>query len=376
MPGIYIHIPYCVQKCPYCDFVSFKSPGISHEEYVKYLLREAELRRHSTTSRVFNTIYIGGGTPSLISSDLVFQIIDTIRAIFPFNWHTTEISIEANPESLSRHWLDEVKAAGVNRLSIGIQSFSDKVLAVLGRPHDSSCAIKALDKALAAEFSCLNIDLMFSIPGQTMQDLEQSLLATLSSGVHHISCYELTAEPGTRLWHNIQSGHTVLPDEEQAVKMMELVEDTLSQNGFVQYEISNFSLPHMECLHNMNYWDNGEYIGLGCSAVSYLNGVRSRNAPSLHSYCSYLSEGKLPVVFSEKLGREAAFRESVMLGLRTLQGISISGMTKRFGTDPVQYYGTRLEKFISSGHMEKTEDRLRLTKQGRRLANSIMSALI
>ncbi len=376
MPGIYVHIPYCVGKCPYCDFVSYVSPDISHEEYVKCLLREAEIRSRCLPGTAFNTIYFGGGTPSLLSPELISRIIATLRELFPFRWPETEISVEANPESVTGLWLKGVKAAGVNRLSMGIQSFSDRDLEALGRPHDSSCALRALDKAVAADFSRLGIDIMFSIPGQTMRQLEQSLLTALSRRVHHISCYELTAEPGTRLWHEIHSGHVALPGEEEAVKMMDLVENTLVRNGFVQYEISNFSLPGMECLHNMNYWDNGEYMGLGCSAVSYINGTRSRNTASLRSYCSALSQGELPVVFREKLGREAAFRESVMLGLRTLRGISIRHMKERFGIDPVRYYGNRLEKFISSGHVKKRQDRLMLTREGRRLANSVMSELI
>ncbi len=380
MAGIYIHLPYCVKKCPYCDFVSYTNPPISFATYIDAICAEIQNRRHEASSITFDTIYIGGGTPSLLPAHLIDRLLSCIAGAFSFScrWDLVEISIEANPESVSASWLDSIRRSGVNRISIGVQDLSKAGLRSLNRPHGTEDALKALSLVLDRGFHSVNMDMIFGIPGQISKDLETSIEAACATGVDHISYYELTVESGTRLYRYVESGSTVMPDQELLEHMTDLVESMLEMHGFQQYEISNFARPGHECRHNLNYWDNGPYMGLGVSAVSYLNGFRYRNTESLEEYVGLTSKGQSPVTFTEHLDTEASFRETVILGLRTNRGISIERMQERFGINPIQYYKDRgvMEDIIDEGLIIINNDMIRLTRRGRRIANKVLSLLV
>ncbi len=376
MAGIYLHTPYCVRKCPYCDFISYVRPGIPHEQYIAALLREAEIRHDEFKDTVFDTIYIGGGTPSLIHPRLIGQLLSSLfDSFFPFNT-PAEVSIEANPESASTYWLREIRRAGVNRISLGVQDFSDSGLHALGRPHDAEEAYNAVRAALDTRFDAVSLDLIYGIPGQGLTDLQNTLTTACSLGVQHISCYELTVEPCTRLWDEVNQNRVVMPSEDLLADMTDLVESSLRSSGYRQYEISNFAAPGRECRHNLNYWANGSYMGLGCSAVSYTGTVRSRNVSSIQEYVNLLGSGESAVESHEKLDPEASFRESIILGLRTTGGISCPEMETRFGLNPLKYYGVTLRRLIRQGLIAHDNDMLSLTLRGRRVANSVMSELV
>ena len=376
MAGIYIHIPFCVKKCPYCDFVSFAAPSVSFDEYADALYAEINNRNTEAEGLIFDTIYIGGGTPSLFPAGHVAALLARIQDAFKISDRDTEISIEANPESVSEDWLKEIRHSGINRISLGIQDFSERGLRILERPHSLEDAYGAVSLALAADFETLNIDMMFGIPGQGLKDLERSLAAACRLGVNHISCYELTLEQGTRFEAEVKAGRIEMPGADLLADMTDLVESYLSAQGYRQYEISNFAVPGHECRHNLNYWANGRYIGLGCSAVSFLNGTRSRNMASLRRYMETVKSGQRATGFTEHLDHEASFRESVVLGLRTNRGISCACMEERFGINPLKYYGQILEHLLKNSLMEEDGAMIRLTRHGRRVANSVLSLLV
>lgn len=376
MPGIYVHIPFCRSKCPYCDFVSYTNSSVSYAEYVHLLEWELEDSGEEIADISFDTIYIGGGTPSLLPGELIARILDFIFSNLDFHNSDIEVSIEANPESMSREWLEQVCEAGVNRLSLGIQDFSQAGLERLGRPHDLATACRALDMVLNTRFRTISLDLIYGIPGQKPEDLERSLRFACTSGVHHLSCYELTVEPGTVLWYDVRRGHTMMLCEETLADMTDMVESILGDAGYRQYEISNFSLPGRECRHNLNYWENGSYTGIGCSAVSFVHGTRTRNTSSLANYRKWISSGMSPCLFREKLDREESFRESIVIGLRCCRGISCKKIERIYGIHPVDYYGEVLDRLMDGGLLSSTDDMLFLTRRGRRIANTVLSILV
>ena len=376
MPGIYIHIPFCVKKCPYCDFVSYAASAVSFHEYAEVLCLEIRNRASEAEDLVFDTIYIGGGTPSLFPATLIKTILMQVNDSFDFVAKGMEISIEANPESVSEKWLEDIRDAGITRISMGVQDFSEQGLATLERPHSSRDARDAISLALAAGFESVNIDMMFGIPGQGIKELAQSLSMACNSGVHHISCYELTVEQGTRLEAGVRAGDIIMPDNDLLADMTDLAESFLGDHGYRQYEISNFSIPGHECRHNLNYWANGPYIGLGCAAVSCLYGTRSRNSASLNRYREMVKNKGKATEFQECLDCEASFRESVMLGLRTNRGISCSEMEAKFGINLQKYYGLTLKSLIDNALIEEDGGRICLTQRGRRVANSVLSMLV
>ncbi len=378
MAGIYIHIPFCIKKCPYCDFISYVTSADTFGVYAEAVCAEALSRRDDVKELEFDTIYIGGGTPSLFPAELVTHILESIKYNFNFSnrWSNFEISIEANPDSLTSGWLEAVRRLGVNRLSIGAQDFSKQGLEFLERPHSVQDTLEAISIARDAGLESISLDLMFGIPGQSVSDLEKTLETACSCQCHHISCYELTVEPGTRLAQRVEAGDVVMPDEDLLSEMTDLVEAYMESQGLKQYEISNFAMEGHECRHNLNYWANGQYIGLGCSAVSYIHGVRSRNTSSLADYVRLVSEGQSAATFSESLDELAMLRETVVLGLRTNRGVSVSGLVDRFGVDIREIYGDRLKRLVQAGFIMEHGDRICLSRTGRRIANSVLSELV
>ncbi len=372
--GLYIHIPFCRAKCPYCDFYSVPYRLDQVTSYLEALKNEATLWSPYLKDYRFVTFYVGGGTPSLLSPGFYEILLDHLYGILSFEPY--ELTLEANPEGLSLDKLKEFRRLGFNRLSIGAQSFLDKGLRVLGRAHTVDDIKKAVVLARKAGFENLSLDIIFAWPGQRLKDLEKEISLAVSLNPEHISCYELTIEKNTVFGKLYQEGRLTILDEDTILEMYHLIEDYLSNNGYEHYEISNYAKPGWRCQHNLFYWEAKHYLGLGASAASYIGNVRYKNIGSLKTYIEALKARHLPAREEERLSKEARFREAVILGLRILQGISQKRLYKRFGIDIKGYYGKILENLIDRGLLEYVGDFLRLTKDGMLLANQVSSYLV
>ncbi len=380
--GVYIHIPFCRTKCPYCSFNSVACGSArQHGEYLAALRREVQLlSTHPwTATKKFSTLFIGGGTPTVLNGGVLAGLVRSCVDLFPFapgDDNLPEISVEMNPNTADLDSLQHLRHAGVNRLSIGIQSFDDILLAEIGRSHTDEEAQAAVAMARSGGFRNLSIDLMYGLPGQQVSQWHATLEKALELRPEHMSIYCLTVEEGTVFDGLQQRGELDLPGEDEVVAMAGLTEEMLAGEGYGRYEISNYALPGFQCIHNINYWENGFYIGLGAGAVSCFSGMRSRNLADPELYAQSLLDGRFPFTEVECLDRESRFRESVIMGLRMIKGVSISALQERFGLTPLTYYGEVVEKYLQQGQLEIDGDRLRLAKTALLVANQILAELV
>ena len=380
MTCLYIHIPFCLQKCAYCSFVSFSGQEKLFDRYVEALCREAgqtavQAGRALETIAPLETLFFGGGTPSLLPAALISRIIDRCRQLFTFS-STIELSLEANPGTIDEDGLAKLRRAGVNRLSVGIQSFDDRELQALGRAHTRAQALDAVKNARKAGFDNLSLDLMSGLPGQSPVSWRQTLEQALDLRPEHLSCYQLTIEEDTPFARLQDQGCLILPQEEAIAAMDELTLSLCSEAGLERYEISNFARPDKKCRHNLNYWHNRPYLALGAGAVSYENQRRSRRTSNPRRYCELLETGNSVIVEEEELDMEASFRETMIMGLRLTRGIDLNDLQSRFGLDPRIYYGKTLEHLINQGLLHLNQERLRLTTHGLIFANQVMAELV
>ncbi|MDD2466186.1 MAG: radical SAM family heme chaperone HemW [Desulfobulbus sp.] len=376
--GIYLHIPFCHSKCNYCSFFSFSPQPGDMQSFVaalrQQILQLAALPEVQTLS--FATLFIGGGTPSMLLPEILADLLDLCRRSFTWSVALPEISIEVNPGTIDEQGLVQLYRAGFNRLSIGIQSLDNEELRRLGRIHTREQALATISAAGKAGFANISCDLMYGLPGQSPRAWRQTLEEILNCAPQHLSLYELTVEEETPLWDQVEKGQCILPCEEDVLQMMSDTQLMTAQAGLGRYEISNYALPGSSCRHNLNYWHNGYYLGLGPGAVSALGGERSAAVADLHSYCRLVS-GEQPVWKEvEQLVAEAAFRETVIMGLRMTEGISISGLQQRFAIDLPAYYGDVVTRLIDQGFLVRTGDSLRLSVDGLALANWVMAELV
>ena len=376
--GIYVHIPFCVKKCTYCDFVSIPSLAPPGRRYTSCLLRELEttIDREGIdpSERTIESIYIGGGTPSLIEPDIIEWLIDGIMACFRGS-AIPEITLEANPEGLTPERLRAYREAGINRLSIGIQSLDDRLLERLGRIHSSRKAVNAFFMARDSGFDNIGIDLIYGIPGQGVASWRDTLLRTIGLKPEHLSIYALTVEEGTHLWRDIISGRLKRTTEQREIEMYRLGVGLLKDAGYIHYEVSNLSLPGFECRHNLRYWLRKDYIGLGCGAHSFLSfpewGRRWWNRKEPEEYMRALEGSLSPVDGYERLSRRQAVDETLLLGLRLLnRGIGIKDFSDRFGLDPRDAFAYRTGKEM--GLVEERDERVVLTERGILLCDEIV----
>ena len=363
MAGVYIHIPFCVRRCAYCDFFSTTLLE-RREEYVEAVLKEIEKRRKEAGA--IRTIYIGGGTPSTLEASHIRRMIEAIGAP-----DATEVTMELNPGDASAEYLKAIREAGVNRLSIGIQSFQDELLQLIERRHNAAQAIEAVRMAQEAGFENLSIDLMYALPCETMAQWEEDIETALGLKVQHISSYGLMYEDGTTMTKRLEKGEIEAVDEETENAMYDTLCRRLKEAGFVHYEVSNFALPGFEAQHNSSYWDGTPYVGIGAGAHSYLPPVRSWNPSDLNAYIKGIEEGFL-VRESETLSETDIYNERIMLGLRTSKGIRLDD-TQRSRAGRGQVAG--LDRF--SGLLRLTEDgRLVATQEGLHVLNRIIEELM
>ena len=374
MAGLYIHIPFCRRKCAYCDFVSF-ADRVDFLPYTAALITEMRLYSPLIKEKSFETVFIGGGTPSLLPAGLISRILDEARECFDVA-EDAEITIECNPESIDEIKLNEYKASGVNRLSIGMQSSDDKVLAAIGRIHDKARSLSAYALAENAGFTNINIDIMHGLPLQSMESYLDSVRLASELGAQHISSYSLILEEHTRLYDEVVSGKLALPDEDDTADMQDAGITLLESLGYKRYEISNFAKAGFECRHNINYWNNGDYLGLGVNAHSALHirdkWVRFRNHETIEEYVKTLGENKLPLAETQEVEREDEMFECIMMGLRKIEGVNRAEFEKRFGIDPVEQFAAAVSAAALDGMMEVTEERMKLTRRGLDFQNEVL----
>ncbi|GAW93455.1 radical SAM family heme chaperone HemW [Calderihabitans maritimus] len=376
--GLYVHIPFCIRKCFYCDFLSYPLPEEEKvEQYVRLLVKEIELhaRNLSAGQRRLKSVYLGGGTPSCLSAAQLVQILEGIRAFF--DWpEGIECTLEANPGTLNREKLRLWRCEGVNRLSLGVQSFNAEHLLKMGRAHTVKDIEKSYFSARQNDYTNINIDLIYGLPGQTLADWEQTLEKSISLGPEHISTYGLKLEAGT-LWEKLyRQGKLDLPAEETNAEMYKLARRILTGAGYEHYEISNFAQPGKRSRHNLNYWTNGEYIGAGLSASSYFNRRRITNTFSLEKYLETVREGKIPVEFEEKIDQDTEMAETMILGLRLLDGVSSETFEQRFKLKLEEVYREAIEKLQAWKLVELRENCLKLTEKALPVANTVFIEFI
>lgn len=376
--SLYIHIPYCISKCPYCDFNSHVVAEIPEVNYTDALVRELDHYGDldDWRGRTVQSIFFGGGTPSTFKPQSIGKLLAWVAATFPVNLDC-EITLEANPGTVDSDKFFGYRDAGVNRVSVGVQSFQSKLLKFLGRVHSAGEARKALDIVRRAHFENFSLDLIYAIPGQTLEELEAELDAALSFQPPHLSAYNLTFEEGTPFHHEYRAGRMQSLSEEEEIAMAELIEKKFSAAGLLRYEISNYARRGWHSRHNVNYWRGGDYLGLGAGAHSYRqddsgppSGRRWSNEKNPGRYMMQVTKSRHAVVEKEEIGGSKAAGEFMFLGLRMIEGVSVKKFRARFGKAPAEMY-SRIRDWIDADVMEEKRGHLRLTPKGLMLANSI-----
>ncbi|HVU67116.1 MAG TPA: radical SAM family heme chaperone HemW [Ktedonobacteraceae bacterium] len=378
--SLYFHIPFCHTRCHYCDFNTYAGILPLREPYVRALLKEIELagemaRLADGSPRRSRTIFFGGGTPSLLSVEQVARVLAASRTAFAVD-EEAEITLEANPGTLSLERLQGLRAAGVNRLSLGSQSFDADLLRALGRIHSPQEITQAVLFARQAGFTSLNLDFMFGLPDQTMRQWQDTLDEALALRPEHLSLYSLIIEEGTPFATWTAEGRITPGDEDLCADMYEYAEERLRAAGYVNYEISNWSLPGHQCQHNLTYWWNLPYIGMGAGAHSCFGGRRFSDVLDPQEYIRQLKAGQMPVAESHELSRLQEMTETAFLSLRTAMGLHLPTFAERFGESFAQFVGDRLRVVDEAGLLEHTRDWLRLSERGRLLGNEVFFRLL
>ena len=377
--GIYIHIPFCKQKCKYCDFTSFACKEDIYDEYFKCLKKEITEKSDELDNEniEIDTIYIGGGTPSIVPAEYIEDIINLIYEKYNVS-KIAEITIEANPGTIDKDKLEKYIEAGINRLSIGLQSTNDKLLKMLGRIH-TYCEFEEVYKtARQVGFKNINVDLMIGLPNQTMKNVQESLEEIIKKSPEHISVYSLIVEENTKMFDLIESGELELPNENLEREMYWEVKNVLQENGYCHYEISNFAKKGFESKHNSNCWKQHSYLGFGVAAHSYYDVIRYSNITDLKTYIENFQNGEsvYNIIFHEKQSKEQMMKEYMLLGLRKIDGVKISEFKEKFVDNPLYYFREQLNKLVKQNLVEVSEDRIYLTDKGLDLANIVWMEFI
>ncbi len=367
----YLHIPFCRRRCYYCDFATSRGTADLIERYVTALCQQ--IRQYDPPAHPLTTVFLGGGTPSLLSPVQMTTILTTLRQHLGIV-ATAEVTTEANPGTLSRSQLADYRAAGINRVSLGVQAFQDNLLELCGRGHGVAEVYQAIDDLMAVGITNFNLDLIFGLPEQTLADWQDSLERLLAIRPSHVSLYDLTIEPGTRFGLQYRLGDQPLPSDETTVTMYLEARDRLTAAGYDHYEIANFALPGYQCRHNRVYWHNGEYYGLGMGAVGYQNRQRYEQPKYLAEYFSQVEAGTLPQAPTTDMATE--LMDTLMVGLRLAEGVSAARLAT-FSTSLVKAVETRLQPFIEAGWLTMTPDVWRLsTPDGWLFSNEVFVAII
>lgn len=367
MLGLYIHIPFCIQKCKYCDFNSYKVKKYEKERFLSDLNKEIEL--YSDKNLKIDTVFFGGGTPSILTNEEMKIIMDKIKSSFLIS-DNVEISMECNPGTLNQDKLKFMKNLGINRLSIGLQAIQDDLLNFIGRIHNYEQFEKNYFEARKVGFENINIDLMYNLPNQTFENWKETLNKIVSLNPEHISAYSLILEEGTKLYDMYQNKEFDISDEDEDIKMYEYAIDYLKSNGYNQYEISNYAKSGYECKHNVIYWKCQNYIGLGPGASGYINNIRYNNETSLDNYNLKLTKNEKPIEYFENLTLKDKIEEKIIMGLRMNEGLEFDDF-KEFGINFEQKYKTQIKKHLNLELIVKTEKGIKFTQKGREISNNI-----
>ncbi len=371
--AVYLHIPFCRSKCAYCDFLSFAAPE-SMQAYVEALIEELRLAvaRYPVRAR---TIYIGGGTPSVLPAPLFARLLDAVRRelVTP---QLAEYTVEANPGTLAADKLAVLRDGGVNRLSLGVQSIDAAQLARLGRIHTFAEAREAVALAREAGFGNLNLDFMYGLPGQSLEDWARALDAAVALAPEHLSVYQLNIEPGTAMAERLARGEIEPFDDETALEMYRMGQRRLREAGYRQYEISNYAKPGYESRHNRTYWRTEPYLGLGLGASSWLRPLRWKNVDNLQRYLSEIAAGRLPQSEPERLSEAEQMEETVFMALRMNEGLDSRLFRRRFGRPVEEVFKAPIERSVERGLLRATEHGYCLTEEGRVLGNLVFAEFI
>lgn len=384
--GIYVHIPFCKQKCKYCDFVSYAKKENMFEEYFNCILKEIEEKSNDYSTQILNgkvqkvkvdTIYLGGGTPSIVDVKFIKMTIDKIKQCFNVE-KNAEITIEVNPGTCNKEKLNDYYNIGINRISIGLQSTNDRLLKLLGRIHNYNQFEETYKMAQEAGLKNVNVDLMIGLPTQTLQDVEESLNKIIELNPKHISVYSLIVEEGTKIYDLINEGNLVLPDEEIERKMYWNVKTKLEENGYKHYEISNFAKPKYMSKHNLNCWKQHSYIGIGAAAHSYFGGMRFSNIESLKKYIDNFRNNKSVhnIIFHERQDNDSMMKEYMLLGLRTIYGVNITEFKNKFLCNPIYIFRNELDSLYKKELIIINDNNIKLSDKGLNLANLVWSEFI
>src|SRR6201993_2037683 len=368
--GLYLHVPFCITRCGYCDFNTYTPAelgGVNPDAWLLALRTELELAAARLNGPTVSTVFVGGGTPSLLGGERLAKLLDMVREQFVLA-PEAEVTTEANPESTWPEFFDAIRAAGYTRVSLGMQSVAPRVLATLDRVHSPGRASAAAGEAMAAGFEHVNLDLIYGTPGETDDDLMRSVDAAVEAGVDHVSAYALLVEEGTALARRIRRGELAAPDDDVLAHRYELVDARLSAAGLSWYEVSNWSRPGGECRHNLGYWDGGQWWGAGPGAHGYVGSTRWWNVKHPNAYAEALSSDALPIAGFEQLDTDALHTEDVMLKTRLRQGLPLD----RLGDAERE----RAETVVADGLLASDGDRLVLTPRGRLLADAVVRTLL
>ena len=369
MAGIYFHIPFCQSRCIYCDFFSSTSMK-EKEQYVDVLCKELQNRKDYLQGQSIQTIYFGGGTPSQLTAKDFDKIFKTLTTLFPLEEVNMEITLEANPDDITSEYLSSIKHLPFNRVSLGIQSFNDKELTFLNRRHNAQSAVNAVKRLQQDGFDNISIDLMYGLPGQSMDTWKKNLKESIALDVQHLSAYHLIYEEGTRLFDLQEQGLIHPVEEELSVRLFETLIDTLCKAGFEHYEISNFAKSGFRSKHNSSYWNGTHYLGIGASAHSY-NGISRQWNKQVHGalYIEYEPE-------YEPINKTTAYNDFVITCLRTKEGINIGELLSFFGKENKKYCLDQARKHLDNQLLEIEDNQLKLTRQGIFVSDGIMSDLM
>ena len=375
MAGVYVHISFCASRCSYCDFFSTLRLADFSESYVEAVIAEAMMRRGELRGEAIKTLYLGGGTPSQLPLLLLSRLVYGLKEALDLSG-LEEFTIEANPDDVTPQWCAALRPLGVNRVSMGVQSFEDDILRLIGRRHTASQAVEAVGNLREAGIDNISIDLIYGLPRQTVPLWTESVEQAIALRPQHISAYGLTYEEGTPLWRQRERGEVAEVPEEQCLEMYRILADELHQAGYEHYEISNFALPGFYSRHNSSYWDGTPYLGLGAAAHSYDGTVRRANVCDLKQYISAVSSGRMACVEEEMTWQER-YDEQVMLGLRTARGVDAGRLRQTFGDAAWQYFTREAQHCIEAGSLRVTEDgRYVLTRDGIMLSDSVIRDLM
>ncbi|MEI4769491.1 radical SAM family heme chaperone HemW [Psychrobacillus sp. FJAT-51614] len=368
--GVYLHIPFCHQICNYCDFNKFFFHNQPVDEYIESLGKEMQLWEEQLKGAQIETIFIGGGTPTSLSESQLERLLNLIHQFLPME-RVVEFSSEANPDELTFEKMQLMRQYGVNRLSMGVQTFDQDLLKVLGRTHSNEHVYGVIENAKKIDFPSISIDLMYGLPNQTMEQWQNSLQQAYSLNIPHISAYSLLVEPKTIFYNLMSKGKLSLPGEDLEADMYGYLLDEMKKQGYNQYEISNFAKEGKESRHNLIYWDNDEYIGLGAGAHGYANAIRYSNHGPLKKYMHMIDQNEKPIMMHKVVTSNEMMEEEMFLGLRKNVGVSIDRFNHRYSETIQNVYGKELEELQQKGFIIIENNHVKLTRRGRFVGNEV-----